>query len=252
LSRENATKEAGRRKPMGNSGKINLLQMQKYFEGQMKSVRTISDLELSENDYRGLSTRLKSLCFFTGSENDIEDFMLSIVVHSAYSLIYGDVGKSFETIVWMVMNNSQYMERMHLHMFRDVFHDYGLNTFDIEDPDILAACRKLSAAHAGVPNAEKTMYYDIISEHLGAEDIGTLIAAVTEMLPERSRYIFGLMDETARQRFILDSRAMVSDVIDGMLRRSELVERYPALSYSLIDRCLIWNENNNQRIRFRI
>ena len=82
---------------MNNSGKINLLQMQKYFEGQMKSVRTISDLELSENDYRSLSTRLKSLCFFTGSENDIEDFMLSIVVHSAYSLIYGEVGKSFET-----------------------------------------------------------------------------------------------------------------------------------------------------------
>ncbi len=237
---------------MEDSGKINLLQMQKYFEGQMSRIRTIGDLELSENDFRSLSTRLKSLCFFTGSENIIEDFMLSIAVHSAYSLIYGDVGKSFETIVWMVMNNSQYMERMHLRMFKEVFHDYGLSTFDIEDTDILAACRKLSAAHAGVPNSDKYMYYDIISENLGATDIGTLTSEVTEKLPERSRYIFGLMDDVARQRFILDSRAMVSDVIDGILRRSELVEKYPALSYSLIDRCLIWNETNNQRIRFRI
>ena len=64
--------------PMSDGNKINLLQMQKYFEGQMERIRTISDLELSENDFKSLGVKLRSLCFFTGSENDIEDFMLSI------------------------------------------------------------------------------------------------------------------------------------------------------------------------------
>lgn len=234
------------------SDKINLQQMQKYFEGQMNRVRIISDLELSENDFKSLSARLKSLCFFTGSENDIEDFMLSIAVYSSYSLIYGDVGADFNSIIWMVLNNSQYMERLHLRMLKDVYHIYGLSTYDIDHPDLTECCRELVARHAGIPNCEKNAVFDIISEYLGVIDIAYMQREIYNRLPDRSRYILGMLSEEQRGKLILDMRMLVGDVMDRPAARQEFIARYPQLSYSLIDRCMIWNENNSQRIRYRI
>ena len=83
---------------MSYTNKVNLLQMQRYFEGQVDKIRVISDLKLSENEYRSLGVRLKSLSFFDGSEKDIEEYMLSILVYCTYSLIYGDIGTSFEDV----------------------------------------------------------------------------------------------------------------------------------------------------------
>jgi len=237
---------------MSDGNKINLLQMQKYFEGQMERIRTISDLELSENDFKSLGVKLRSLCFFTGSENDIDDFMLSIAVYSSYALIYGAVGSDFENIIWMVMNNSQYMERMHLSMLKNVYDSYGLNTFDVDDPDLMSAVRKLVALHAGIPNCDKNMYYDILSDYLSFRDVSTMLDEIYARLPERSRYIYGFMDKAERERMILDSRSLVNDVVDGLLDRNELVNKHSTLSLSLIDRCLMWNETGNQIIRYRV
>lgn len=44
--------------------KSDLLQIQKYLEQQLHSVRTIADLALSENDYRQLGIKLKSVFAF--------------------------------------------------------------------------------------------------------------------------------------------------------------------------------------------
>lgn len=237
---------------MDNGNKINLLQMQDYFEGQTNRIRTISDLELSENDYRSLGAKLKALCFFTGSENDIEEYMLSIVVYGTYSLIYGNDFDNFDSVIWMILNKSQYLERMNLRMYRDVFHIYGLNIFDITADDDMMRCQRLTARHAGVPNSEKCDYYDLISNCLDCDEVDTLYSEIYEKLPYRTKYIFGLMEDRTRKELVMESRMMVNDVIDGVLNRFELMDKYPDLSISFIDRCVIWNENNKQRIRFNI
>lgn len=237
---------------MNNGSKINLLQMQDYFEGQIDKIRTISDLELSENDYRSLGAKLKSLCFFTGSENDIEEYMLSIVVYSTYSLIYGSDFGNFDSIIWMILNKSQYLERMHLRMYKDVFHIYGINIYDITADDYMEKCQRLTARHAGVPNSEKYNYYELISRYLDSNDVEVLYSEIYEKLPYRTKYIFNLLDEEMRKHLLLESRMMVNDVVDGVYNRFELMDKYQDLSISLIDRCFIWNENNKQRIRFNI
>lgn len=218
----------------------------------MDKVRIISDLELSENDYRSLGAKLKSLCFFAGSENDIEDYMLSIVVYSAYSMIYGNEFASFDSIIWMILNKSQYLERMHLSMYKNVFHIYGMNTFDITGCDDLQKCQRLTARHVGVPNSDKYEYFDLISNHLDSKEVNVLYTEIYDNLPCRTKYVFGLMDEDSRRRIVLESRRLVNDVMDGELNRFELVDKFQELSISLIDRCIIWNENNKQRIRFNI
>lgn len=235
-----------------NGSKINLLQMQEYFEGQMDNIHTISDLELSENDYRSLSTKLKAFSFFSGSENDIEDYMISIVVYCTYTLIYGSDMKDFGAALSILLNKSQHVERMRLRMYNDVFFSYGMNTFELNESDLRLFSQKLTARHAGVPNQDKKAFYDLISNYLECADVNELYNRVYAGLPNRTKFIFDLMDEGMRVDFLLEARSMINDVVDGTYPREELVNKYPKLSVSLIDRCLMWNENNKQQIRYHI
>ena len=237
---------------MSSGSKINLLQMQNYFEEQIDKVRIISDLELSENDYRSLSAKLKAFSFFTGSENDIEDYILSIVIHSVYTLIYGNDSNDFDSVIHMFLNKSQYAERMRLVMFRDAFYSYNMNTFEITDSDLRSLCQKIAARHAGVPNSDKKAFYDLISGYLECTEVGKLYESIYEQLPKRTRFIFDLMDEDMRREVLFEARAMISEVVDGILTRNELMQKYNMLSISLIDRCIMWNEDNNQQIGFHI
>ena len=238
---------------MEAGSKINLLQMQKYFEGQMDKIRIISDLELSENDYRSLGAKLKSLAFFTGNEGDIEEYMLSIVVYSTYSLIYGEKTNDFDTILWMILNKSQYKERMHMEMYRDVFFSYGLDTFNefrSDDEDLKLQCQRLTARHAGIPNAEKNECFDLISDNIESEDIYEKFWEIYYMLPDRSKFIIGLFGDEMHRAILEDMRDMIRDVMDGIMRRDEIINKYQRLSISLIDHCIMWNDINRHRIRF--
>lgn len=228
---------------MNNGSKVNLLQMQRYFEGQTSRIRTISDLNLSENDYRSLGARLKSLYFFSGVENDIQDYMLSIVVYTTYSLIYGNEYESFENIMGMVLQTSQYMKRLHLRMFKETFEEYNLYSFGVTDEDPMVVCRKLASLHAGVPNSEKYIYYNLISENLKCCEVESVYKSIYEQLPYRTRYIADLIDKRERMDILMESRELVRDVTGGRMSRQEILEKYPNASMNLIDGCIEWNDN---------
>ena len=238
---------------MSEGSKITLLQMQKYFEGQMRKIRIISDLELSENDYRSLGAKLKALRFFTGSESDIEDYMLSIVVYCTYTLIHGDETDNFDDIMWMILDNSQYKERMHLEMYRDVFFSYGLDTFSDymhDSVDLKLQCQMLTARHAGIPNSEKFEVFEMISDNLDCEDIFERYYDMYYTLPSRSKFIIGLFEDDMHEVILVSMRDLIRDVMDGIVHRDELIAKYPRLSISIIDHCIMWNDINRHNIRF--
>lgn len=230
---------------MNNSNKINLQQMQRFFEGQVESIRTISDLQLSENDYRSLGAKLKSLSFFTGSENDIRDYLLSVVVYSAYSLLYGNEYDDFSAIIRMILHESQYMERIHLRMFRETYEVYGLGTYGVYSSDVKRDCQIITARHAGIPNSEKYYFFDLISQYLQYDEIDNIYNGIYERLPYRTRYIFDLMDDKNRKSLLIESRMLVGDVVSGRFKRDELIKKYQDLSMNLIDYCIMWNDNRN-------
>ncbi len=237
---------------MSNSNKINLLQMQRYFEEQIERVHIIGDLELSENDYRGLSAKLSAFSFFNGSENDIEEYILSIVVYSTYTLIYGNDIQDFDTVIRMLLKRSQYAERLRLIMYRDAFYSFGINTFDIVGDDLRKLCQEITAVHAGIPNSDKKAFYDLMYDNLEITEVNRLYDNIYEKLPKRTRFIFDLMDEDTRRDLLFETRTMVNEVVDGILHRDEILEKHKRLSISLIDRCIMWNENHNQQIRYGI
>lgn len=234
---------------MSSSSKVNLLQMQKYFEEQVGRIRVISDLRLSENEYRSLGAKLKSLSFFAGSENDMENYMLSVIVYSTYSLIYGETGRSFEYIIWQVLNNNQYMERMYLRMYKDAFYTYGIRTFDIRDKDFLTRCQHMTARHAGVPDCDKSAYFDLLSNYLDYTELDTFYNKLYDELPERTRYIFGLMEEDGRRQVLLDTRSLVNQVMKGELSFDELITKHPDMEFNLIEDCILWNSNKKTAMR---
>lgn len=237
---------------MSNCSKINLLQMQHYFEGQIDNIHTISDLELSENDYRSLGAKLSAFSFFSGSENDIEEYILSIVVYSTYTLIYGQNVDDFETVIRMLLKKSQYAERLRLIMYRDAFYNYGLNLFECDKTDLRKMCQEVTAIHAGIPNVDKNAFFELMSDCLEISEVDCLYDKIYEHLPKRTKFIFDFMREEVRRDLLFEMRTMVSEVVDGIYRRDELIARYKRLSISLIDRCIMWNENHNQQIRYGI
>ena len=234
---------------MSYTNKVNLLQMQEYFEGQVDKIRVISDLKLSENEYKGLGVRLKSLSFFAGSEKDIEDYMLSILVYSTYSLIYGNIGTSFEDIFWQVVPKNQYMKRMYLRMYKDVFYSYGISIYDVPRIDFLPRCIQLTARHAGVPDSEKAIYYQILSGSTYNEQ-GHMYEELRDVLPPRTRYIFDMMDEVSREKLLKDSKLLVDDVLNmDMTHNSALIDKYPDLDLNLIVDCIMWGFDRDAVIK---
>ena len=228
---------------MENGNKINLLQMQQYFEKRMDSLKIISDLELTENEFRSLGAKLRALTFFSGSENDIEDYMLSVVVYNIYSLIYAETADDFDAAMWMVINKSQYMERMRLQMYKDVFHIYGLQTFDVTTPDLKSYCKQLTAIHAGIPNQEKNQFFELLEQHLDCKDSDDLYAEMYINLPIRTRFIFGLMDASSRKQIFVKYRNMMIDVLSDNYTKEQLFEKYQKMSKSAIERCLTWSNS---------
>ncbi len=229
--------------PMEYGNKINLLHMQQYFEQKMDSLKIISDLELTENEFRSLGAKLKTMAFFTGSENDIEDFMLSIVVYNIYSLIYAETAYDFDAAMWMVVNKSQYMERKRLQMYKDVFDIYGLQTCEVTATDLKEYCKQLTAIHAGIPAKEKNQFFDLLEQHMDCEDSDDLYSEIYVQLPVRTRFIFGLMESVSRKKILSKCRSMMQDVICEQYTKEQLYDKYTKMAKSNIDGCFAWKES---------
>lgn len=230
---------------MNGSNKINLQQMQAFFEGQVDNIRTISDLQLSENDFRSLGVKLKSLYFFRGSENDIADYMLSVAVYSVYSLLYGNIHENFSSIINTVLDGSQYKERRNLRMFRETYDVFGLKTYGTSSPDMRGDCQTIVARHAGVPDSEKYHFYELLSNYQQCEEEAAH-EYVYNKFPHRTRYIFGLMDAKNKRSVLNRSIKLVCDAVSGEYTRDELLERYPDLSINLIDSCIMWADSKSE------
>ena len=227
---------------MADGSKMNLIQMQNYFEDRINSIRTLSDLELSLNDYKSLGTKLKSLTFFTGSENNISEIMLSVVVYSTYSLIYWDGKTGIDDIFNIVLSDSQYLERLHLKLFEDAFYEYGLNNYGYDYGDLKDRCIRLIARHAGVPDDEKEEYFDLISRYLECRDVAEMEDEIFDALPYKTKFIFSQLDKASRLCMFMDSRNLIYDVLHGEMSRTDLLKAFPDTSISLIDHCIYWAE----------
>lgn len=233
---------------MGVSGqKFNLPQMKEYFENQMPKIRVLSDLTLSETDFKSLGAKLKSAFSFTDSKDGIEEIMLCYLVYWVYTLIYWkeDTGIHDE-LTDFCAELPQYHLRHHLQMLLDTFEDYGIERFGYHDGDADELCTMLIARHAGIPNDEKYQVFELIDDYRDLNvSVDNMVNDIYKSLPYKSRYIFSLLDAESRQEMIWEIRTIMAEVSSQAYTRDELLARHPRTSISLIDYCFYWQEGRS-------
>ncbi len=233
---------------MGVSGqKFDLSQMKDYFEGQVPNIRLISDMTLSESDFRTLGAKLKSAFSFTDRKDGIEEIMICYLVYWVYALIYWDENIGIhDELTDYCAQLPQYQLRHHFQMLLDTFEDYALSNFNYRSDNIEEVCSMLIARHAGIPNDEKYQVFELIDDYRNQNvSVNTMVSDIYAHLPYKSRYIFSLLDEASRQDMIWEIRMIMADVSSQAYTREEMIEKYPFSSISLIDYCYYWKEGRN-------
>lgn len=232
---------------MGVSGKkFDLPQMKDYFEKQLPYVRVISDLTLSETDFKSLGAKLKSAFSFTNHKDGIEEIMICYLVYWVYALHYWDEETGIhDELTDYCAKLPQYQIRHHFQLLMDVVADYNIDDFGYKDVDVAELCSKLIARHAGIPDDEKCQVFELIDDYRNQNvSVDTMVADIYAHLPYKSQYIFSLLDEQSRQDMIWEIRTVMAEVGSGNHVREELLIKYPKISSGLIDYCIYWHENH--------
>lgn len=223
--------------------KFDLHEMQMYLEEKIQDVRTICDLELSENDYRRLGIKLKSLFAFANNRNFAEDFMLCIAVYWTYDFIYWDEKYvRFDTeLVQMYDELSQYTQRYQLMMLKECFHDFGLNSYQVDSGNLMRDCFHIIVRHAGIPKEEVATVLELVDRCI-SEDSDVILHTVQPFLPKRTAHIFSYMDETMQLEVLDELKELLIAVEEENRDETDLCQRFPEISSLLIRETVQWQK----------
>lgn len=230
---------------MGASGQeFDLAQMKDYFEKEIPNIRLISDLTLSERDFKSLGSKLKSAFSFRNSSDGVEEIIICYLVYWVYALFYWDEDTGIhDELTEYCADLPQYKLRHHFQMLLDTFANYGIDDFGYEADSIEERCSMIIARHAGIPDDEICQVFDLIDDYRNLNvSVDEMVADIYSMLPYKSRYIFSLLDSRSRQEIIWEIRTIMTEVALETCTRDELLEKYPQTSIRLINYCFCWME----------
>lgn len=230
---------------MGVSGqKFDLPQMKHYFEEQIPNIRVLSDMTLSESDFKSLGAKLKSAFSFTDRKDGMEDVMLCYLVYWVYALIYWNEETGIHDVLTdYCASLPQYQLRYHFQMLLDTVANYGIDDFGYQGDSVEELCSMLIARHAGIPNDEKYQVFELIDDYRNQNvSVDTMVDDIYAHMPYKSQYIFSLLDNRSRQEMIWEIRAIMAEICSKAYTRDELLCKYPRTSVSLIDYCFYWQE----------
>lgn len=235
---------------MAHAGKkFDLEQMQNYFEAEARNIRCISDYQLSEADYKSLGVKLKALFNFESNCDWMQEFILPLTIFVVYSYIY-DMPELFGDFTYGDVSSrlSQYQLRRHVQNMLNCIHDFGLLDFGYGKYDFTTACRMTVARHAGIPNDEKYLVFDLLSKYRDVMDFNDYLEELYEKLPPKTCRVFGILDEASRHDILFGIRNLMESCREAG-SRSKILEQYPGLSITLIDYCIFWSENQRMMMR---
>lgn len=223
--------------------KFDLQQMWEYFENEARNVRTISDYDLSETDYKSLGTKLRGMLVLEANQNWMDDFILLLLVFCSYSFIYEGEKERKEQLRELEAHLNQHQIRHYLTAFMECIHDYGFVDYGYDAGDIRKDFIQTIARQAGIPNREKYQVFDLIEKFEGYTTVDELVFGVCSQLPVVTRQIFACLDQASCQQMICEIRSLLIAVKKDKMTRAELLKAFPESSISLIDYCVFWQEN---------
>lgn len=232
---------------MSTSEKFDLMEMKQYFEDQIKNARLISDISLSESNFKMLGVKLKEVFSLTNAAEAMENFMICYLVYWVYVLIYWDeeVGIHDE-LTEFCYELPQYQVRHHLKMLVDTLDNYNIRDFGYSRDQLDDYCSMVITRHAGIPYDEQTKVFEWIDDYRNKEDsVEIMLEDLYVNLPYKSYYIFSLLNQESRKNILWEVWTIMAEVSSRMYSKKELLDKYPNVSKRLIESCCFWYESRN-------
>ncbi|MDD5950050.1 MAG: hypothetical protein PUC39_10045 [Lachnospiraceae bacterium] len=223
------------------SSRMSLMEIQDYLAEHLREVHVICDLELSEEDYRYLSTKVKMLFQFANDNNIVDDYKLSIVVYWVFSMVYWDKQNLGRLEMEQLFEGlPQYKKKYYLDVCMEAFDEYGIYKYPVNYNIPILQAKAIIARHAGVPREEQEEVFSVISRYLECNLVADMVEAVMMELPERTQTIFCCFDDQTKQKVILDIRNLMITCIKGVESKKHFFEQHPYIARNLLEGVLRW------------
>lgn len=231
------------------NAKMSLSDIQNNLIAQLSHTCVISDLPLSEEEYRYLATKIKKLFRFSNDNNVVDDYKLSIVVYWVFSMIYWDKNHLGQLEMDVLFEGiPQYKKKYYLDVCMEAFDEYGLYKYQVNYEDIFYLARAVIARHAGIPDDEQDDAFEVISRFLDSNLVAEMVEAIMMDLPAKTKTIFCCFDDMTKQKVILDLRNLMIICFKGEKSKEELEKQYPYISHKIIDVMRHWCNRRQEYI----
>lgn len=223
------------------SSRMSLMDIQNCLVDNLKKVHVICDLELSEEDYRYLATKIKMLFKFSNDNNIVDDYKLSIIVYWVFSMVYWDKQHLGTLEMEQLFDGlPQYKKKYYLDICMEAFDEYGIYRYPVNYDMAALQSRAIIARHAGVPREEQEKTFMVISKYLDCGLVADMVESVMMELPERTQTIFCCFDDQTKQKIILDIRNIMIECLKEPEPKEVLLRQHPYISRNLLEGMLDW------------
>jgi hypothetical protein len=224
---------------------ISLAEIQQSFVRQLDDVSVIADIDLSEEDYRYLATKVKILFKFSNGNNVVDDYKLAIVVYWVFSMIYWD-STSLDVMEMDLLFDGlpQYKKKYFLDICMEAFDDYGIYRYPVEYKDAVWAARAVMARHASVPKEERSATFKVISTYLDCNLVADMVEAIMMELPPKTQAILCCLDDQTKQAVILELRNLMIECMSSTVPREIVMHKYPYVAVHVVDAMMDWCEQH--------
>ncbi len=221
--------------------RMSLLDIQNDLSVRMRQLTVISDLDLSEEDYRYLATKIKMLFKFANDNNVVDDYKLSIVVYWVFSMVYWnkehlgtvEMGQLFDGL-------PQYKRKYYMTVCMEAFDEYGIYKYPTMYQELFWSSKAVIARHAGIPKEDRAEVFKTISRYLKCTLIEDMVESVMLELPDKTKAIFCCFDDEMKQKVILNLRNIMIRVLQDDEPKEAVISHYPYVSKGVMTDLMDW------------
>ncbi|BCN32236.1 hypothetical protein [Anaeromicropila herbilytica] len=214
--------------------------LEKEFINSRKYLRIIGDLDLSVDDFKYLSLKIKGLKKLRLNISMSESYKLALLTSFVFTIKKEQENSgSVDGLLKLYQGLPQHHKRYYMKLLDNTLEEYGITTFGMNTSNMHGIFTVL-LAHAGIPVNLHTKLYDILDESLKIGKMHVLESKLrNEFLPQLN-WMVEYMDEKYLWKICNECRDLLIDCKINEIGHRELFEKYDLLSSKLILSCIKW------------
>lgn len=212
-------------------------------------VRTIGDLQLSNEDYKILALRFRSYRKYQNDINIYEQFSLSLLAYGSYIFLSEPDVRTVETRLYDIASKiPQYLQRKILDEFDSTIKENGLSnpSIHLKTPAHLISLLLLYSCNTDTIYLK---YFEELDKVEGGIELEEKIDEITEKVFWREKIVFA--PEVWNHGFGMLKNAY-RDCRKNHYTEEEMLEKYSRLSYLFISSCCNWIETHHEKKNLKI